>query len=873
MSRTIKWILIGLAGTVVVAIVAAYLVLARYDFNSLKPRVAAAVKEATGRELVIGGDIELSIGLTPALTVSDVSFENAPWGSRPNFARIKSLEVQVALLPLLEKNIEVKKFIIVEPDILVESDSDGKLNVVFDKTSVPVEEKQPEKPTDEASIKLRSFAMEEFAIENGIVTYKDARSNRTQTAKITRMEARSEGLDSPVTFLLDALYDEKRVMAGGQLGAPSAATDPEKDWMFDLTVTALGIDSAIKGKVRDLTAPSGLQFALDAKIESFAELEPIMRPWLKMGIPPVAPVLLSANVSDTGKMTFAVSDLDLKFGRDGIQGQAKGKIGNVLQQQGIDLDVTLKMADFKPLEPYFKPFLEAGPPPIAPVSFSARINGDPKTALAVDDLDLAFGQDSLKGRVTGSIKDVVAQKGIDLKVVADIANFEKLSAYLGKELPPLAPLSLKTGVADAGKMAFRLKELDLAFAGNDVSGDATADLSGKTPFIKANLASRRMDVNSIVNGTGMEKADPKQSGPEKESAGKSAKKSGKVFPDEPLPLDLLKTADADIGYKAQDLYLPKLAMHNVNVGVRLRNGNLEVAPLKADLGGGSLDGTVSLNPRPNNVADAKIKIATTSFDLGAMLKELQITDLMTGRVNVDLDVTTAGGSVAALMGGLDGHSKIVMENGAIHNRYVGLIGAKIDQAIAQILMPGHDKKDFTAIDCFANRFDFAKGVADTTVLFMDSEYMSVVGEGKIDLGKETLDMAVLPKPKDKVAKVGTSIGQLASNFKIGGTLEKPKVEVDAAGAADTLQRVLGGISSKGGLRGILSVLEGETAGIEDLCPAAKEAADSGRKMNLQKKAEPQNDTAPSEQKPLTKEEKRKKEMENIGNVLKGILGN
>ncbi len=882
MGKAIKWILIGLAGIIVVAVAGIYLVLTGYDFNSLKPRVASAVKEATGRTLNIGGDIELSPGMTPSLTVSDVSFENASWGSRPNLANIKRIEVQVALLPLLEKNIEIKKFILVEPNILVETDKSGKLNVVFDKPAAPAEETKPQKPTGEAPMKLPSLSMEEFVVENGTFVYKDAVSEQTQTVRITKLEARSKGFDSPVTLLLDAVYNETRIIAGGQLGAPSAATDPEKDWNFDLTVSALGVESAIKGKVKDLMTPSGIEVALSANIESFAELNPFVRPLLKMDLPPVAPVRFSANVADTGKMAFAVSDLSLKFGREDIQGQIEGKIGDVLKQQGIDLDVSLKVADLKPLEPYLKPFLEAGPPPIAPVSFAASVKGDLNTAIAVDNLDLSLGQDGVKARVTGSVKDAMAQKGIDLEVVADISDFEKLSAYLGRELPPLAPVSLKTGVEDAGKMAFRLKDLELTFAGNDVSGDATADLSETTPSIKANLASRRMDVNSILKG--MEKKSTetaKPSKPEKDVAvdGAKAKKTGKVFPDEPLPLDLLKTVNADIGYKAQDLYLPKLAMHNVTVGVRLQNGNLAVSPLKANLGGGSLDGSVSLNPRPNNAADAKIKIATTSFDVGAMLKELQITDLMSGRVNVDLDVSTAGGSVAALMGGLGGYSKIVMENGAIHNKYVGLIGANLDKAVAQILMPGHDKKDFTAINCFVNRFDFTNGVADTTVLFMDSEYMSVVGEGKIDLGKETLDMAVLPKPKDKVAEVGTSIGQLASNFRIGGTLEKPKVKMDAAGAVDTVQKVLGGISAMGGLKGVLSALEGETAATEDLCPAAKEAANSGQKMNLEKKAGTQKATAPApadsaaEQKPPTKEEKRKKEIESIGNALKGILGN
>ena len=145
MNKAIKWGLIVLVGIVVSAAAAVYFVLTGYDYNALKPRISAAVQDATGRDLVIGGDIDLSVGLTPSLVLSDIRFSNAPWGSRAQLATVKRFEVQVALAPLLKKNIEVKKFILVEPDILVETDASGKLNVVFDKPSA---EKKPEKKSE-----------------------------------------------------------------------------------------------------------------------------------------------------------------------------------------------------------------------------------------------------------------------------------------------------------------------------------------------------------------------------------------------------------------------------------------------------------------------------------------------------------------------------------------------------------------------------------------------------------------------------------------------------------------------------------------------------------------------------------------------------
>ncbi len=98
-----KWIVLGVFGLIVALIITVVVILSTYNFNSLKPQITKAAKEATGRDLTLGGDIRLKISLTPALVMENVSFQNAPWGTRPEMAKIKRFEVQVALLPCSRK--------------------------------------------------------------------------------------------------------------------------------------------------------------------------------------------------------------------------------------------------------------------------------------------------------------------------------------------------------------------------------------------------------------------------------------------------------------------------------------------------------------------------------------------------------------------------------------------------------------------------------------------------------------------------------------------------------------------------------------------------------------------------------------------------
>jgi len=92
-----KWIA-AIGALLVIALMAAvYVFLDTYDYNKLKPRIARMVKDATGRELNLGGKIDLAIGLSPSLVVEDLTFANASWGSQPQMIKVEELQAQVRL--------------------------------------------------------------------------------------------------------------------------------------------------------------------------------------------------------------------------------------------------------------------------------------------------------------------------------------------------------------------------------------------------------------------------------------------------------------------------------------------------------------------------------------------------------------------------------------------------------------------------------------------------------------------------------------------------------------------------------------------------------------------------------------------------------
>lgn len=107
MKRILRYIGIGIAvlvGLLVVAVIVLPMVINPNDYRG---RISQAVKDRTGRDLTINGDIKLSVFPWLGLELGETSLGDAPGFGTAPFARIKDAEVRVRVLPLIRGKIEV----------------------------------------------------------------------------------------------------------------------------------------------------------------------------------------------------------------------------------------------------------------------------------------------------------------------------------------------------------------------------------------------------------------------------------------------------------------------------------------------------------------------------------------------------------------------------------------------------------------------------------------------------------------------------------------------------------------------------------------------------------------------------------------------
>jgi uncharacterized protein involved in outer membrane biogenesis len=246
------WTILAIAGGIVLLVlIGVAIAVWTVDVNQFVAPVQAKVKSATGRELEIGGKVKLSLGLEPKIVVDDVRFGNAPWAKDKDFASVKRVEAEVALLPLLKKRFEVIRLTLVGPNISLETGPDGKVNWDFGGTG-----RAPAAGVASAGAAsvLASFGIGQVEIENGTVTYRDDASGNTTRVVIDRFTAQARTPTSPINTEFKGSVDDIPIALTGNLGPLDALLARRSP--FPVTV-----DGQVAGRKTNMATK--VQFAQD----------------------------------------------------------------------------------------------------------------------------------------------------------------------------------------------------------------------------------------------------------------------------------------------------------------------------------------------------------------------------------------------------------------------------------------------------------------------------------------------------------------------------------------------------------------------------------------------------------------------------------
>ncbi len=217
------WILRGVIGLAVVAIlvlVVAIVVVGTTDFTAYRTDIAAAVENATGRKVSIGGRIEQSIlTSSPSIALTDLAVANTDWGSRPQMLTAKRVEIEIALLPLIGGAIKVTRFRLTGADLLLETNAEGAANWLFTGQAGKDSRTPSATPDKDGSSATPVIPrLKRVRIDDSLVTFRDGRSGLVSRLRIEKVAAQAPTFESVIAFKASGAYNGLAITAEGTLG-------------------------------------------------------------------------------------------------------------------------------------------------------------------------------------------------------------------------------------------------------------------------------------------------------------------------------------------------------------------------------------------------------------------------------------------------------------------------------------------------------------------------------------------------------------------------------------------------------------------------------------------------------------------------------
>ncbi|MBN9562006.1 MAG: AsmA family protein [Alphaproteobacteria bacterium] len=771
-GRVLRVLLIVVAIVILVPLAGLAVFALTFDPDSAKPRIEQAVKQATGRDLALNGRLGLKWSLWPTLEARDVALANVAGGSRPQMITLERLEAQVALLPLLSRRVEIDRLVLIRPDILLETDAQGRPNWRFG-PQVPSQPLPSETATPSRPAGPILLSVQDVEVENGTVTYRDGRTGHSEKLELNRLTAKAKSPDAPVTLAAQAAYRGTQFRLDGDIGPiarlqDQASTTP---WPVRLTLTAAGAKLAVDGAFTQPIQGRGYKGKLAASIPDLATFAPLLP---RANLPPLHGVSLSAEVADTGGKVPQISAVTGHVGPSDLGAVVPGLKLTRLDLAAPAMDQPVKLAG-------------EGAIGATPASVSGSLGAPDllipggKTGTYPVDVALISGAARLSAK--GGIADARKLSGIDLALAAHVPDLSAYASLARRPLPALRDVDfqgrLSEGQGGLAKSAV-LRGAKLTLPQGDLAGDVTLAYGGR-PSLQATLAAQRIDADALLaalagptpgptQGAG---APPTPSTPPAKPPAAPQETSGRLFSDKPLPFASLRAADADVRLKIGTLHTGGVDYRDIAGHLTLAAGKLSVDPFGGQLPAGRLEGRLTADGSQAN-PPVSLVLRGPGLQLGPLMVLLGLPAEARGAVDIDADLRGTGQSPHALAASADGHVGVALVNGEIENR---LLSATLGQVLQHARLPDLTARPgVTPVRCFALRLDAQHGVANVKALLLDTNLFYLEGSGSLNLGEETLALRLRP-----LARLGGT-GVIVP-LKVQGPFRNPKVEVDAAGAA------------------------------------------------------------------------------------------
>ncbi len=269
--RFIKKTASVISSLIIILAIGGYVFVRNFDLNRYKTYITDIVRRETGRTLAINGDARLGISLVPTVVVNDVEFSNPEWAVNPQMLKLKKLEVKFAVLPLLKQKIVVDELILEQPEVYLETATNGQKNWDFTKGTKVAEavKREASKAGDAIQVAVPAAVLglvaKDVVLQKGVVSYYDAKSNKTTKVLINEIQLEVPSANEAISLNADAILDGQDIKLEMEANSLNSLMQEGKV-DFDAKLKALKVSAKIAGVVEN--ALDNPRYAVEGNIHN-----------------------------------------------------------------------------------------------------------------------------------------------------------------------------------------------------------------------------------------------------------------------------------------------------------------------------------------------------------------------------------------------------------------------------------------------------------------------------------------------------------------------------------------------------------------------------------------------------------------------------
>jgi uncharacterized protein involved in outer membrane biogenesis len=775
-----------IVGAIVVSMIAAEALIESFGATETVRIVESNLSDATGLNVQLGSDFHLEILPVIRFEANDV-MATRPERPFPPVLKVETLHLVLNPWRLLFGTIEIDELHLHSSELTIEAAADDE-----------VEAPSPAEHGVASNGHGIDFRLQSLDVDDFRISYYGDPDEAAQVVDFEEISLEAEAFDAPVAVELSGEFEGDGFEVIGQIGPIAHLLNPPVpypvslraemrkmvvelegtlaepavfggvDLFVDLTAAdpgffnsivewslptvdsiqlevrladddgSLGIDGKlhvsardgeisgdISGELGDLSRSDDIELQISLSARDLAEIGESLVPELEL--PEVGPVAASVVIRGSAS-ALSANDFKLEIGsRDSTWLEAGGSVADLANFTGVHLTGEFAGADLR----YANPYLDHELPDVGPVAGSAILS-DRDGSLGVEKLKLSGGRkDTLLFDFSGRVDRVRGRDEIEVDTHLEAASLSLIGDLFGIELPPIGPVAFDGTMngSDEKIESQGSTKLDESLLIGNWSGSFAGNSRNS---IEARLRSQHVRLGDL----GIEPhSDDGDAGVE------PANSTSWWSSRDPLPFEWLDEIDADVVLEADRVSgTAGFELDEVRVSVQLQGGRLEIPEFEVGYESGTVRTQAHIDAS-GSLPELGLKMDVNAVHLTPLLAQVRQTVEEAGLLDASIDIRSRGNNPVQIRSNLAGSVRLVGRDGALAGSYSSEFATNIAVLAVPSILTGRAPR----FGCIVTDFEIDQGVANTRELFVESEQISVVGSGTVDIGRDAFNITLIPE--------------------------------------------------------------------------------------------------------------------------------